>query len=323
MADGANFKAKEQNTYENSLSVLGEFPLRSGESLFLGVNRYDSSTLGKHWTWKALLRKELSKGEVFRFGYGTSVRGPDLIALYFSDINLMQPNPSPPPLAMSRTLLGGNEDLEVEEFDFAELGYEKRWEQSSLQARAYYGTAKNMLSLRTTGEPPIDLSPVGGPILPVLEFFNDDNESTLFGFTSTWDHKFNEKWSTLLSWRYLHAEKDDGSKIRYSPRNHINLTMTYKGDERSSLNLTSRTYSSYGTGENAFSAGGKVDGYTVFDFAAKKSLGPENKQSLWLKVLNLSDRRVIEAYPSTTFPPTESPAWFTERRIVAGYSFRF
>lgn len=322
-AGGTNFGITEKNIYENSLSMLYELPLKKKHTLFLGLNRYDSSTMGDHLTWNLLLRKELSKGEVIRAGYGTSVRGPDLVGLYFTQINVEEPNPSGPPPTLTRQLLAGNPNLDVEEFDFAEVAYQKHWSKSSLQSRAYYGQTKGIMSLRATGEPAIDLTSVGGPILEPLEFFSETNNNTLFGLTTSWDYKFNSKWMMLTSWRYLHSKKDDGSKVRYSPRNHINLTLTYRADKRTSLNLSSRTYSSYITSENALSAGGEIDGYTVVDLAFKKKLGRKGRKSLWLKILNATDRKVIEAYPSTAFPPTESPAWFIERRAVFGYSVNF
>ena len=322
-AAGTNFGVTEKNIYENSLSLLGEFPLKKKQTLFFGLNRYDSSTLGNHFTWNLLMRKELGKGEVLRAGYGTSVRGPDLVGLYFTQINVATPNPTPPPPTITRQLASGNPDLKVEEFDFAEVSYQKHWAKSSIQTRAYYGHAEGVFSLRTTGDPPIDLSAIGGPVLLPLEFFNNDNDNTLFGLTTTWDHEIDSRWLVMATWRYLHAKKDDGAEVRYSPRNHINLTMTYLPDKRTSLNFTTRTYSSYTTSENAFSAGGEIDGYSVMDLAIKRKIGNEKRQALWLKILNATDRRVIEGYPSTAFPPTESPAWFTERRAVFGFSFNF
>jgi len=149
-AEGSLYDTGEQNSYESSFDASAELPLRGSNSLLLGVNHYGSNIVDGQFTWKAFLRRRLKPGHVLRLGCSTSVRGPDVAALYTPDLDIPVGPPPVPPI----TIFTGNPYLDVEEFQVAELGYERRTAKSSFQFRLYTGTARNLISIVPNGPPP-------------------------------------------------------------------------------------------------------------------------------------------------------------------------
>jgi len=128
-------------------------------------------------------------------------------------------------------------------------------------------------------------------------------------------------WRLLLSWRYCDTDNDDGSERILSARNKFMANATYRPNDRTSCNLTARTTSGYSTSQ-ASTVWVPVDGHTIFDMAIRVRTGSTRDDSVFLRIDNLTDRRITEVYPSTsTIPPT--PGWPNHRQAVIGYTLRF
>jgi len=319
LAEGTQYGPGEHNLYEASVDASAEIPLRRSASLLLGINRYGSNVVDGTFTWKAFLRRRLASNRVVRLGYATSVRGPDLATLDYARLDV--PVPSPPFPSPWVNFITANPNLDVEEFEIAELGFEHRTDRSSLQFRLYAGTARNLLAFAPSGDPPIDLTPYGGPYLLPLTFVNDPGEVDVLGCTATYDSQLSRAWRLLLSWRYLDAEEADGADRVMSPRNKFTVNATYRPDDRSSFNLTARTTSGYLTSDPPFNDSAPVASHTIFDMALRFRTGATRDDAIFLTVNNLTDRRVTELYSRTANPPL--PGWVAHRQAVIGYSIRF
>jgi len=209
----------------------------------------------------------------------------------------------------------GNLDLENETFDSFELSYERRTAVSALISRFYKGTVEDRIIAVLDPALPLPAGRFG------QRFDNDSQGSDQIGLTTTWDRTFSKKWSSTITWRYLRAKSDDGTTSFYSPKHVINLMATYNPLDRLTLNLFSKTTTSYSTEEGTQIGTDFVGGYTKLDFAVKYKTVKDGSQQLWLRINNLTDREVVEAYGLGA--GTFGPGWENGRNFTAGYSFKF
>jgi len=311
---GDVYGPNNQNLYESSANVLVEQPLKDNQSILIGLNGYHSSYTGTDPSYKIFYKKKTTKKEAFRFGYSTSVRGPDIFFSRMADYYI-----NPPPTFAPVRIAGGNSDLDNEEFDSFEVSYERRTPSSSIQSRVYKGKVSNRIVAQWDGTPTIPM-PGGGLVYP-QEFINEDQDNKQIGITTTWDKSFSKKWTSTVTWRYLRAKNEDGQTSFYSPKNVLNFMATYKPVNRWSLNLFSKTTTSYSTEESGSIGTAPVSGYTKLDFAAKYKVTEDGSQQCWIKVTNLTDREVVEAYGLAA--GVAGPGWEIGRMFTAGYSFKF
>jgi outer membrane receptor for ferrienterochelin and colicin len=303
----------EQNLYESSVNALIELPLKDNQAIFAGINGYHSSYTETDLSYKLFYKKKTTEHEAFRFGYSTSVRGPDIFFARIEDTLAY-----PPPAFTPVLVIGGNPDLENEKFSFTEISYEHRTPASSFQARAYAGTVENRMTGVYTGEPPVDYE--GMTLFPAA-FVNMEEDNDQFGLTTTWDRRFSEKFRATISYRYLRAKNGDDSTSFYSPKHSANTSITFTPDSKLALNLFTKTYSSYTTDEGFLAGTPAVAGHTKLDFSASLKTTKDGSQSLWFRINNVTDKKTVEAYTNAAFIP--GAGYEIGRQITAGYSFRF
>jgi outer membrane cobalamin receptor len=305
----------DHKLFEKSVNALMEQPLSDTQSIFVGINGYHSSYTHSDFSYKLSYKKDTADNEAFRLSYGTSVKGPDI---FFNSLDIVS-IPLPPTMTPV-VFLDPTADLDNEEFDFAELSYERRTTVSSVQARVYKGTLKNRAIFYRTSDTPYDI--FGNQVYP-LGIANDEGESEQIGVTTTWDRRYSSKWRSTLTYRYLRATNSDGQDSWYSPKHVANLVATYKPDEKHSLALFTKTCSSYITDDESASFTGTdpSPGYTKFDFIASVKTNRDLSQELWLRVDNLTDKEVVESYGLSG--ESLSPGFASGRRVSVGYSFKF
>jgi outer membrane cobalamin receptor len=315
-AYGELYGYEDANLYESSVNALVEQPLKDNQSIFIGVNGYHSSYTSTDLSYKVSYNKKTRKDEVWRLGYGNSVRGPDVFFSKMADVFIPVPDPNPPFYTLER-LAGGNPYLENEEFVFSELSYEKRTRNASLQSRLSIGKSENRIVVRDNGDPPI---PYGSVLFYPQEYANEEGNTRQIALTSTWDRNFSSKWRSTLTWRYLRAKNSNDSTSYYSPKHSINLMAAYTPTSKLAFTLFSKTYTSYNTSDGTSISDG-VGGYTKIDLAAKFKTTSDDSQSLWIRLNNITDKKNVESYGLAA--GATSPGWEIGRQFTAGYSFKF
>jgi len=309
--EGNIYGNEAANLYESSVNTLVEQPLKDDQSIFIGLNGYHSSYTGSDLSYKLFYKKKTQDNEAFRVGYSTSVRGPDIVFSKMEDLIVNFPPPTGP-----ARLLGGNPDLENEEFSFAEVSYEKHTTNSNLISRFYVGKSKNRIIAIDDLANPINI--FGNIIYPQL-FVNDEEDSDQLGLTTTWDRTLGEKWRSTLTWRYLHATDGTGATTEYSPKHVINFMAAFNVSNKLNLTLFSKTSTSYVV-NNSDTSALPASGYTKLDFAARFKMTKDSSQQLWLRIDNITDRKVVESYGNGG---EFAPGWEIGRMFTAGYSIRF
>jgi len=315
--NGSAYGNEEAKVYESSGNALVEWSLKDEQSIFAGINAFHSSFTGTDPSYKIFYKKKTQKDEVFRVGYSTSVRGPDIFFTETADLIV----PRPPAMGGPLKLRGGNDALENEEFSCAEISYEKRTPSSSLQSRFYIGDIDNRIFTIRTGESFTPPMPPGAPTMHAMEFVNEEETIEQLGLTTTWDRNFSKKWRSTLSWRYLNATNESGVTSFYSPKHAINFSATYLPSDKLSLNLFSKTNTHYSTEDGTLQGTNDVGGYTKLDLAIRYKLNHKKSQECWLKINNITDREIIEGYGIQ--PSMPGPGWEIGRQFTAGYSFKF
>ena len=304
IAGGGYGYESAQSLHDFSFYGLADIKLNERDNLLLGMNTYSNSDTDSDFTFTSSLLHKLGNNEVIRFGYATGIRAPDLKVLYFNRLTVQVA-----PFVFVPIFEGGNPDLENEEFNQLDIGYEKRWRRSSLKLDVYFNDSTNRIFVE-------NISTVPGP--PLLGFVNRTAEQSSDCAMVTYERIFDKKVRSTFAYRYSDVDWDDGSGNRYVPRHYLMLNTTIRPTNAWTINLLARSTSPYNTTtfDPTFP---KLDGYHILDLTVQHHCGPNRKNTAWVKVQNLFDSNHYEMFRETGAVGGAE----MERLVTLGYQVRF
>ena len=301
--EGYEYEAKH-SLNDFSLYGLADIRVNEKDNVLVGLNTYSNSETDSAFTFNTSFLHKLKKNEVIRLGFATGIRAPDLKVLYFNRLTMQLG-----PFVTVPIFEGGNPNLENEEFSQVELGYEKRWKNSSLKVDLFM---KNF-SERITVE---NVATVPGP--PLFGFRNRIDDQDTDGGLLTYDKKISKKYRATFAYRYVDVDWDTINSGRYTPRHKLMLNATIKPTNAWTFNILARTTSPFYT-STTFAGAPKLDGYKTLDLTVQHHCGPNRKNTAWLKVENLFDSNHYEIFRETGNPSGAE----MERLVTVGYQVRF
>lgn len=315
--EGSDYAAGSHALESLTLTHLYEHRLNVRQRFFLGADLLHSSLTDNDVSAKLGFHHVLGRGEVLRFGYGQSVRGPDLKSSFPYTLDALRlPNGTVFPL--SPPIIAPTRELSVETYRLAEVGWERRWRGASAKVDLFHGSVKDRVLFTASGD---TLTVPGFGTFPQYTYVNDPAKLALRGAMVTLERAFSPRFHLRLAYRHNRMTYPNFPR-RLAPRNLWLLHLTHRPDDRWSVSALGRIVSSYTAfqGSDPFTIGA-IDGYGTLDLVIRRLLGRKKDRSWWMRMGNVFDHHHHEVFETIKLPPTA--AIETERIVTFGYEMRF